>query len=148
MSEHESTFIKQFQADITAFKLDIDERYKRMQGFLISIIVVLIGAGITVNFTHFTKDGETRASVATLQERQNIVIANAVSQKAIDDLIYIFEERTKVMQEFLPNDIKGYIKASNEMDNNFRSYILRYQSGINVRSIGDGTTVPDGGGME
>jgi hypothetical protein len=145
MSEHESTFIEQLQTQVTEFKEELDERYKRMQTFLLSLIVVLIGAGITVNFTHFTKDGETRATVATLEKNQKVILDNAVSQKAIDDLIYIFEERTKIMQEYLPKDVKGYIKASDDLDRNFRSYILKYQSEINVRSLSDGTSEQGGG---
>ncbi len=133
MSEHEETFIGQLRKEFDSFKEDVDRRYVRMQTFLISVIIGLLGTTIAVGFTHFTRDGETRQTVAILQENQRYVLQNAVSQKAINDLIVSFDNQIKVMEKFLPKDVKGAIEEFDRVSSNFRSYITVYQSGLNPR---------------
>lgn len=135
MSDHESSFIEQLRQDMESFKEDIDRRYARMQGFLLTVLAVLLSGGLVVGFTHFTRDGETRTIVAASEKKVAYIIDNAVSQKAISDILTTFDNNTRAMEQFLPEDIQGYVKATNEMNRNFRSYIMTFQSGLNVRGI-------------
>jgi hypothetical protein len=137
MSEHESTFINQLTEQFEAFKLDIDRRYARMQGFLLTICGILLSAGLVVGFTHFSRDGETRSTLATVQARQNIVLQDAVSQKALNNIIMTYDQQTKVMEQFLPKDVEGAIKEFNRVSSNFRTYIMSYQSGIVTRGASE-----------
>lgn len=149
MSEHESTFIAQLQDEFKSFKDDIDKRYSRMQGFLISIIVVLIGSSIAVGFTHFTRDGETRTTVADNTKKIEYIMDNAMSQKAISDILMTYDNNTKAMEKFLPNDIQGYVKATEEANRNMRTYIMMFQGGLNMRGgIIDDQTKGNGGGVD
>jgi hypothetical protein len=134
MSEYENAFITQLREDFNSFKEDIDKKYSRMQNFLLTICGLLLSAGLVVGFTHFTRDGETRSELALVRERQNVVLENAVTQKAINDIIVTFDNQTKIMEQFLPKDIEGAVKEFNRVSSNFRSYIMAYQSGIVVRS--------------
>lgn len=148
MSEHESTFIIQLQEELKSFKEDIDKRYSRMQGFLISIIVVLIGSSIAVGFTHFTRDGETRTTVADNTKKIEYILDNAVSQKAISDILMTYDNNTKAMEKFLPDDIQGYVKATEEANRNMRSYIMMFQGGLNMRGATEDQTKGNGGGVD
>ena len=137
MSDQETAFIEKLTDEFEFFKQDIDRRYSRMQGFLLTVCGILLSAGLIVGFTHFTRDGATRTKVAEIERRQGIVLENAVTQKAIIDIITTFDNQTKVMEEFLPQDIKGAVTEFNKVSKNFRSQILMFQTGIDVR----GTTV-------
>jgi hypothetical protein len=54
----------------------------------------------------------------------------------MDDLILTFENQTKIMSQFLPEDVQGAVKEFNKVSENFRSYIMTYKSGLNMRSAG------------
>lgn len=133
MSEYETAFIDQLRDEFESFKEDIDRRYGRMQTFLLTVLTVLLSAGLVVGFTHFTRDGETRTILTSNTEKVEYIMENAVSQKAITDILTTFDNNTKAMEQFLPEDIQGYVKATNELNRNFRSYIMTFQSGLNMR---------------
>lgn len=133
MSEHENTFITELEDRVNKLMKDLDERYKRMQTFLLGILTVLLSAGLVIGFTHFTRDGETRTTLLDHTAKVEYIMENAVSQKAISDILTTFDNNTKAMEQFLPEDIQGYVKATNELNRNFRSYIMTFQSGLNMR---------------
>lgn len=143
MSDFEAAFITQLREDFSEFKEDIRHEYDRTRGFLLAIIGVLLSAMLIIGFTHVTRDGETRTTLATYTEKTDYIMENAMSQKAISDILTTFDNQTKAMEKFLPNDIQGYIRETQEVNRNFRSYIMSFQSGLNMRG---GTSSESGSG--
>ena len=115
------------------FIAECDKRFARMQNFLLSIIGIILTASLTVGAIQIAG-----AAAVKLQQDINTVaikyiMDNSVSQKGIDMLITSFENQTKTMEEYLPNDVAGAMSHFNEVSSNFRSYILQYQSFLNSR---------------
>jgi hypothetical protein len=146
MSEHEMAFIAQLRSEFDAFRDDLDKRYSRMQTFLLTMLTVLLSAGLVVGFTHFTRDGETRTTVADNANDIEYIMDNSVSQKAIDRLIITFENQNEVMLRFFPNDLQEGIKQMNKMNADTRSQIMMFNSSLRTRSGGESDT--ENGGTE
>ena len=144
MSEHEMAFIGQLRQESDSFKEDLAKRYARMQTFLLGILTVLLSAGLVVGFTHFTRDGETRAAVASNTEDIKYILDNSVSQKAIDRLIVTFEKQNEITLEFFPDNIREGIKKMNEESAITRSQIMMFNSSLRTRGGESG----DGGGAQ
>jgi hypothetical protein len=138
MSEQENKFIGELDKKFDDFKKESDQRYARMQSFLLSILVVLLSAALIVGFTHFTADGKTKVQVETLIIRQNAVYQQAVTKKNLNELITTYDNQTKIMAKFLPDDVQGAIEAFNKASSDLRDYIRANQEGIVVEGGGGG----------
>ena len=118
MSEKEELFLAEY-----------DKRYYRMRNFLLTFAGVVFSTFTVISAVQIASN----ASVKKQVEVNSILLENAVSQKAIDNLIMTFENQTKVMEEFLPDDIKGAIKEFNRVSSSQRAYIIMYNSELSNR---------------
>jgi hypothetical protein len=131
MTAKEDDFCKEMTDKFKEFTHELDKRFTR----IISTLVVFVICVLAFLFTHITKDAETRADVVTLKHNESVILKNAVTQKALSDILETFDNNTKAMEKFLPNDVQGFIEATNETNRRFRTYIMQFQSEINVRGV-------------
>jgi hypothetical protein len=139
MSEKEDEFYKAMKEDYKNFTDSLDKRFTRVITTLVGILTLIILPSVTIFFTYSSKYAETRADVTILKHDVDIILKNAVTQKAINDIITTYDNTTKAMETFLPDDIKGFVEATDEQNRKFRTYIMMFQSGINTR----GEKVPE-----
>lgn len=111
------------------FLAEYDRRYNRMKQFLLSFAGIVFSVAVIVSATQIASS----ASVKKQVEINTVLLENAVSQKAINNLIMTFENQTRVMEEYLPDDIQGAIKEFNRVSSNQRAYIIMYNSDLNTR---------------
>jgi TRAP-type C4-dicarboxylate transport system permease small subunit len=128
MSDQETKFVDELCRKF-------DEKYSRMQNFFIAILVVFVSAALIVGATQIASASATKRQVEINTGKIEYIMDNSASQKSIDMLVQSFENQTKTMEMYLPQDIQGAITHFNEVSGNFRSYILKYQSDLNVRGI-------------
>jgi hypothetical protein len=126
MSEQEKTFINEVCKKF-------DEKYARMQGFLLTIIGVLLAASITVGATQIASGASIKRQVEINTGAIKYIMDNSVSQKAIDLLIVSFENQTEVMNNYFPDDVQGAMKEFNTVSSNLRSNIMMFNSDLNTR---------------
>lgn len=130
MSEEQGTFIELIRDDFKAFKEDVRHEYDRMRTFLLAIIGILLTSIITIAFTHLRQDGETRSKVTILESTQKDILEQAASKELTQMIITTYNNQTKVMEKFLPNDIQGAIKEINRLSDELRNEIMSKQGGI------------------
>ncbi len=108
---------------------EYDERYKRMQNFLLTILGIVFSVFTVIGAAQIASNSSIKKQV----EVNSVLLNNAVSQKAINNLIMTFENQTKVMEQFLPQDVQGAIKEFNRISSDQRAYIIMYNSELNNR---------------
>ena len=121
MSEQEHEFLEAY-----------DRRYARMRSFLLtllSILGLLFSTLVIVGIPQIVTISSTKKQVEINCKQLDY----SVSQRAIDNLIMTFENQTKVMEKYLPDDVQGAIKEFNKVSNDQRAYILMYNSDLRVR---------------
>ena len=101
-----------------------DKKYSRMQGFLITLLGIVFSASVIVLVPQISSASAVKTKVEIHEE----LLKDTVSQKAIDNLIMTFENQTKVMEEYLPEDVQGAIKEFNRVSSNQRAWIIMYNS--------------------
>jgi hypothetical protein len=108
------------------FKEEYDKKYSRMQSFLITLLGIVFSAAVAIGATQLSSVGSVKKQVeintAEIKESKE----NGVTKKAIDNLIITFENQTKVMEEFLPEDVQGAIREFNRVSSEQRSMIIMY----------------------
>jgi hypothetical protein len=140
MSEQEKVFITEIRKEFCDMKEDFDKRYSRMSTFLISLLCIVLTAGITVGATQIASASAVKNQVSTNTGNLKYVMDNSVSQKAIDRLIITFENQTGVMEKYLPLDVQGAIKEFNIKSSELRQQIIMFNSDLNPRSATTTTT--------
>jgi hypothetical protein len=134
MSEREEIFLKEIRNEFCEMKDEFEKRYSRMQGFLLTLLGILLATTITISATQIASASAVKNQVITNTGNIKYIMDNSVSQKAIDRLIISFENQTDVMETYLPSDVQGAIKAFNDKSNELRQQIIMFNSDLNTRS--------------
>jgi hypothetical protein len=118
-----------------------DEKYTRMQGFFLSILGIFLASALIIGYYQIGSAGTVKRQQDINTANIQYLMDNSVSQKAIDMLCISFENQTRVMEQFFPNNISQAVKEFNKTSANLRSYITRYNTDLNSR----GGSEPNGG---
>ena len=121
MSEREESFLKEFEEKY-------DKKYVRMQTFLITLLGIVFSACVIIGATQIASGSEVKNQTKVNCEDIEYLQKNTPSLKAIDNLIMTFENQTKVMEKYFPDDIQGAMKEFNKVSSNQRAYIIMHNS--------------------
>ena len=115
---------------------EYDKRYLRMRNLLITLLSImgfLFSTLIVVGIPQIATISSTKKQVEINCEDINYVKDNSVSQRAIDNLIMTFENQTRVMEEYLPDDVQGAMIEFRKVSSDLRAWIIMYNSDLNPR---------------
>jgi hypothetical protein len=128
MSEQQENFIKELSKKY-------DDKYTRMQNFFIAVLVVILGAFLTIGSVQIASGSATKKQTEINTQNIKFIMENSASIKAIDRLIMTFETQTQVMEQYLPSDVQGAIKEFNKKSSELRGNIMVLNSNLQTRSV-------------
>ena len=126
MSEQQKEFLEEYDKRLKEY----DNMYKRMRNLLLSGLAILLTAFLSVSGAYIAKSSTNEALSLENQKDIAYMMDNSASIKAIDRLIITFETQTKVMEQYLPDDVKGAIQGFNKKSSENRAYIMMFNSNI------------------
>jgi uncharacterized membrane protein len=128
MSEQQQTFINELCQKF-------DEKYNRMQTFFIAIVTVILASALTIGYSQISKSSSTNKQVEINTAKIEYIYENSASTKAIDRLIETFDAQTRIMEQYLPEDVEGDIKEFNKTSSQLRSNIMMFNSNLKTRGV-------------
>ena len=112
------------------FLEEYDRRFKQMRTFLLTLLGVLLTVLLSVGAMNIEGMAANKQRIIENQKDIDYIMQNSVSTRAIDRIIVTFEAQTKVMEQYLPNDVKGAIVEFNKKSSELRSNIMIFNSNI------------------
>jgi hypothetical protein len=126
MSETQEKFIEQLCKKY-------DEKYAKMVKLFSLAFGIFLTAGLSVGGVQLITQGAIKRQQDINTAAIKYIMDNSVSQKAIDLLIVSFENQTKVVEQFFPDDIKGGVIEFNKKSSDLRANIIMFNSSLNNR---------------
>ena len=119
MSEQQKEFLEEY-----------DRRYFRMRALLLTLLGILLTVALSLGAMNIEGMASNKARSLENEKDINYIMQNTVSVKAIDRLIVTFENQTQVMEQYLPNDVKGAIVEFNKKSAELRANIMMFNSNV------------------
>ena len=116
--------IEEQDAFLAKIEVKYDRKYNKMQGFLVTLLGIVLSASALIIVPQISSASVVKTKVEMHEE----LLKDTVSQKAIDNLIMTFENQTRVMEEYLPDDVQGAITEFNRVSSSQRAWIIMYNS--------------------
>ena len=122
----------------TNYLEEYDKRYLKMRNLLITLLSImgfLLTTLIATGLPQVSKisANEIRSTINTSGIKD--IKDDCVSQNAINSLIMTFESQTRVMEEFLPDDVQGAMVEFRRVSSELRAWIIMYNSDLNTRGV-------------
>ena len=119
MSDTQKEFLEEF-----------DRRFKQMRTFLLTLLGVLLTVLLSVGAMNIEGMASNKQRIIENQKDIDYIMQNSVSTRAIDRIIVTFEAQTQVMEQYLPDDVKGAIVEFNKKSAELRANIMMFNSNI------------------
>ena len=126
MSDTQKEFLEEYDKRLE----DFNSAYKRMRTLLLTLLGVLLTVALSLGAMNIEGVATNKQRITTTEKNVDYIMQNSVSTKAIDRIIVTFEAQTQVMEQYLPNDVKGAIQEFNKKSAELRSNIMMFNSNI------------------
>ena len=126
MSDTQKEFLEEYDKRLE----DFNSAYKRMRTLLLTLLGVLLTVALSLGAMNIEGVATNKQRITTTEKNVDYIMQNSVSTKAIDRIIVTFEAQTQVMEEYLPDDVKGAIQEFNKKSAELRSNIMMFNSNI------------------
>jgi len=126
MSDQQKEFLEEYDKRLE----DFNSAYKRMRTLLLTLLGVLLTVALSLGAMNIEGVATNKQRITTTEKNVDYIMQNSVSTRAIDRIIVTFETQTKVMEEYLPDDVKGAIQEFNKKSAELRSNIMMFNSNI------------------
>jgi len=126
MSDQQKEFLEEYDKRLE----DFNSAYKRMRTLLLTLLGVLLTVALSLGAMNIEGVATNKQRITTTEKNVDYIMQNSVSTKAIDRIIVTFEAQTQVMEQYLPNDVKGAIVEFNKKSAELRANIMMFNSNI------------------
>ena len=126
MSDTQKEFLEEYDKRLE----DFNSAYKRMRTLLLTLLGVLLTVALSLGAMNIEGVATNKQRITTTEKNVDYIMQNSVSTKAIDRIIVTFEAQTQVMEQYLPNDVKGAIVEFNKKSAELRANIMMFNSNI------------------
>ena len=126
MSDQQKEFLEEYDKRLE----DFNSAYKRMRTLLLTLLGVLLTVALSLGAMNIEGVATNKQRITTTEKNVDYIMQNSVSTKAIDRIIVTFEAQTQVMEQYLPDDVKGAIVEFNKKSAELRANIMMFNSNI------------------